>query len=313
MKHKHIIACLCYSLTCMASCQVENNELPLPTAELSMHIVAQIEGTAPVKSRYGGNSPTLATFQQKDSIGIFVDEEPVVRWEYNGELWTPEEKAYWPDKDSLHTFRAFYPYSKATSYTNIPMPNLKQQDGTMESLSRCDFLIATTQQKYGDNGVVNFNTDSTSFKHVSSLVQLKFMAIEDLTNATLNKITIVGYNITTPTTYSFINKVKPSTNQSDTLTISPNKSMTQGDGIFYLIVNEKKDTSAVTLSIEYSIGNQTYLAETTDFPYKTFTGGMQQNVQITIRNKTLSITGAGIIPWEGNEKFEDIIIDAKEK
>ena len=40
---------------------------------------------------------------------------------------------------------------------------------------------------------------------------------------------------------------------------------------------------------------------------------MQQNVQITIRNKTLSITGAGIIPWEGNEKFEDIIIDAKEK
>ena len=94
MKHKHIIACLCYSLTCMASCQVENNELPLPTAELSMHIVAQIEGTAPVKSRYGGNSPTLATFQQKDSIGIFVDKEPVVRWEYNGELWTPEEKAY---------------------------------------------------------------------------------------------------------------------------------------------------------------------------------------------------------------------------
>lgn len=313
MKHKHIIVYLCFSLTCMASCQVENNELPLPTAELSMHIVAQIEGTAPVKGRYGGDAPNLASFQNQDSIGMFVDEKPVVRWVYNGELWMPEEKVYWPDKDNLHTFRAFYPYNKATSYTNIPMPNLKQQDGTMESLSRCDFLIATTQQKYGENGVVNFNTDSTSFEHISSLVQLKFMAIEDLTTATLNKITIVGNNITTPTTYSFIDKVSLSDNQSDTLTISPNKSMTQGDATFYLIVNEKKDESSVTLSIEYSIGDQTYLAQTTDFPNSTFTGGMQHNFQITIRNKTLSITGAGITPWVGSEDLEDIIIDVKEQ
>lgn len=315
MGHKHIIACLCYSLACMVSCQNESEELPFQTAELPMSVVAQIGETPAIQGRYAGTNPNDVAFADKDAIGIFVNEDAVVRWDYDGTSWTAEKAVYWADKENTHSFKAFYPYSAATSYNSIPMPGLQQQDGTMESIAQCDFLIATASQSYGESGTVTFTGEENSFRHVSSLVHLKFIATEDLTSATLTKISLTGADITTPSSYSFTDGVTLSAEStSNLLEISPQKSMNGTDAEFYLIVNEKTDaTTDVTLSVEYTVGNQTFTAQKSGFANNVFHGGKKQSCSITIRNRTLVITGAEITPWEDSETLPDITIDSKEQ
>lgn len=314
MKHKHILACICY-MSCMASCQSESDNLLNQTAELSMSIVANIGDTPSITGRYIGSDLKNAEFTTGDSIGIFINDLPLTRWDYVNISWTPKEKTYWPDKENSHSFKAFYPYSEAINYENIPMPSLLGQDGTLTKLPQHDFLVAETSQEYGDNGIVYFQGEGKSFRHISSLVELTIHNTEDLATATLNKISLSGTNIVSPTNYSFTDGVSLNTNEnSDLLEITPNKSMTEGNAIYYLIVNEKLDTSSiVTLTIEYTVNNKVYTAVHSNFSGNQFQGGMQNSFAITIRNRTLHIYGSEISPWTQDNELEDIIIDSQEK
>lgn len=312
MRHKHILACTCCIL-CMASCQNESEKWSSPTTELTMSVIAHIGEPSSPKSRYAGPDLNNVEFTQGDSIGIFIDDAPITRWGYSNISWVPDEKTYWPDKVNAHTFRAFYPYVQADSYNSITMPSLLDQDGSFESLSNHDFLAATTTQTYGENGTVYFQGKDESFKHISSLIYLILNADEDLISATINRISLEGTNIVAPSTYSFTDGVTLTPNaQSNLLEITNEKSMSNGDVEYYLITNEKPEsTGKVTLTIEYSVGEQTYTAQATDFSNNTFVKGMQHRFSITVKNRALVISGSSITPWD-ESVMQDIIIDAKE-
>lgn len=313
MKTNIIPALLCGSIICLSSCQNENmvsNEQP----SLFMSVVAGI-GNTHATGRYAGASPNSAAFTNGDAIGIFVNETPLVRWEYNGQAWNPEQTVYWPDKETEHHFKAFYPYAEAASYNEIPMPTLKNQTGTMESVAACDFLIAQKGQTYGENGVVDFQEEGNTFNHVSSLIQLTIKSNKDLASATLTRISLTGANLAAPSTYSFTNGVKlVPDDQSDEVSLTPDYDMSEGDITYYLVVNEKLSTASVTtLTLEYTSGGNTYTATKEGLAGNVFQSGMMQSFTLSVQNLELLITGSEISPWEPGNTLEDIVVDAKKE
>lgn len=315
MRQKYLAVLLCCNMVGLAACQHESCDTGSAEEELSMSVVARIGNVSSTKGRYAGADLNNAEFTTGDAIGIFTDEQSVVCWNYESLGWAAEVKTYWPDKEDEHVFRAFYPYTDADSYNEIPMPSLQGQIGNFESVSNCDFLIASTTQSYGESGVVSFQGEGKSFQHISSLIQLQIKSAEDLSSAVLNKLSLAGTNLFAPSTYSFTDGVTLSPDGlSDLLTIELDNDMSGGDVTLYLVVNEKKNTATdVTLTLEYTVDGQAYTATKTGFANNTFTGGMQQSYTLTVMNRTLVISGAEISPWEQGNELEDIIIESDKK
>jgi len=313
MKKRNCIpAIVCSSLMALTACQNESENTSFPT-DLAMHVVAGIGNTTVPTGRYAGDSPNLAMFDEGDDIGIFVDNQAAVQWTYTNQTWKPARTVYWPDKENPHAFQAFYPYTTAASPAEIPMPGLKEQTGTMESVAACDFLVAQTTQAYGSNGVVVFQGEGKSFRHISSLVQLTIKAGGDLNGATLTALSLEGEGLVAPSHYSFADGVKYTQDEtSNRLALDLNLSMGTADVTYYLVVNEKTDASTtVTLSLQYTSGGQSYTATLNGLSGNVFKGGMMQRFTLSVQNLELFVTGSTISPWvEGNE-LEDLIIDAK--
>lgn len=307
---------LCLGITMMTGCQeseVENSK----SNELRMSLVARIGNLNEVPAgRYAGDEPNAAEFAENDRIGVFVDDAEALEWTYGLSGWSAGKTVYWPDKTEEHTFCAFYPYTEAVSTEEVSMPDLKNQTGTMESLSECDFLVATTTQSYGTDGTVAFYGEGKSFAHVSSLLKLTIKGDGDLQSSTLDKISISGTNIVAPSTYSFVDKVvtlAPDAD-SDLLEAAPLHAMNGADATYYFIVNEKLDASAVvTLTIEYTTGDKTYTASLENFAGNTFAGGMQQSYTLTIKDSSLILSGSEISSWGEGESLDDIVINGEEK
>lgn len=306
----------CCVMTFFVACQqaeVEN----LKADDLRMSIVASIndQKEAP-DSRYAGETPDNVGFTADDAIGLFIDNNPAVEWVYDGEGWSSGENVvYWPDKTKSHTFRAFYPYAETDTYTSVPMPSLLNQTGTIESISKCDFLVATKSQSYEDGGTVEFKGTGSSFKHVSTLVQLTFVQGAELTGAVLNKIKIEGSNIVTSSSYSFENEsVTLDSNTPSDVLMADGLSYTMSDErSFYFIVNEKKDgTLPVKLTVEYTANGKKYVAQKSGFANNLFAGGMCQKYTVTVQNSSLIISGNEISSWGTGESLDNVEINGEE-
>lgn len=314
MTHKHLIGAGILCLCSLAACQNEN-EMKVSETGLSLSVEARIGDAPRVEGRYVGDNLNSVTFASGDSIGIFMDDAPVVRWDYVSLSWVPEQKVYWPDRENEYTFRAYYPYAGALSYDEVPMPGLQEQDGTMEGVAKCDFLVATTTQGYGTDGVVNFKGEGKSFRHVSSLVYLQIKATDDLAGAVLKRITLTGANLVAPSKYSFTEGVKLLPDAaSDSLTLEIHDEMDGSDRNYYLVLNEKQSASSeVVLEVEYEVGEKTYVAKKGNFSGNVFEGGMQYSFALAIRNNSLTVLGAQIGAWEPGNEMEDVIVNAEEK
>ena len=303
----------CFVMTFFVACQqadVEN----LEAGKLLMSISASINGQIESKSRYAITDLQHLAFTDGDNIGLFIDGKKAIQWIYDGTDWSTAENkvVYWPDKSKEHTFHAFYPYAEATSLESVPMPDLSSQDGTFENIADYDFLVATSCQTYGEGGVVDFTGETTSFKHVSTLLKFTFLEGEDLDEMLINKVVLKGGNIVAPTTYSFAENggvaLNPN-NLSDVLTVSP---INQTE--FYMIVNENKTQNpTVELTVEYEANGKTYVAKSENFVKAGFVGGMCQGYTITIQNSSLIIEDAVIMPWGIGENLGDIFINGEEK
>lgn len=306
---------LCFVMAFFSACQLEENEISQAN-EWKMSIVASIKGQKnALDSRYVGDDPSNVVFKEKDRIGVFIDDKPALEWTYGESGWSSNETVFWPDKTENHTFCAFYPYAEASSTANVPMPSLISQMGTMESISACDFLVATVTQSYGDEGVVNFQEEN-AFTHVSSLLQLTFKGDGDLSSSILKKISVNGEGILAPATYSFTTKEVTLTpdESSDLLEVALNHEMGGNDATFYFILNEKLDVSSeVTLTVEYETDGTTYVAQMTNFANSIFTGGMRQRYTLSIKDSSLIITGSSISVWDEGGVLEEIIIKGEEQ
>ena len=196
------------------------------------------------------------------------------------------------------------------------MPDLKNQDGTMASLSNCDFLKATTNQSYGTDGVVEFKGDGKNFVHVSSLLKLTIKGDEDLQSSTLDKVSVSGKDIVAPSFYSFEDGTVTlsSDDSSDLLEVALEHEMNGADATFYFILNAKSDaTDPVTLTLEYTTGGKSYVASMNNFAGNTFAGGMQQSYTISVKDSYLIVSGGDISPWGDGETLDNIVINGQVK
>ena len=313
--NKYSFVWSCIVMTFFVACQQAEVENP-QAEDMRMSISASINGqNESLKSRYAGTDPSHVEFQIDDAIGLFIDSKPAIEWTLASSGWTTDEIVYWPDKTKSHTFRAFYPFAETSSYASVPMPSLLNQIGTIESISACDFLVATKTQSYNEGGVVEFKGEKSAFKHVSTLLKLTFQEGAELNGAILRKITIEGNNIVSPASYSFENgsiTMSPDADSDILLAEGLSHDLTNGY-TYYFIVNEKQDASStVKLAVEYEINSETYIAQMDGFAGNLFAGGMCQSYTITIQNNALVVSGADISSWGVGESMEDIVINGEE-
>lgn len=308
-----------FFVCCLLSGCHQAEEMELVDENLKMSVVAGIEGSDKlVASRYGGDDPNSVSFVSDDEIGLSVNDGGFVQWtkDETGDGWSPVgNSVYWNDKVNRHSFWAFYPYAEGASKGSVPMPDLNEQDGTMDDVSDSDFLIAKKEQTYGNNGTVTF-TGNNAFTHVSSLVSLTIKGGGDLMSATLGTISITGENIATNTTYSFVNDaVTLIGSEINVLEISPNCTVASDDKTFYFVVNSSTvNLSAVVLSIYYTIGETRYKAEKVGIHSMgddMFLRGNQYTYTVTIVDNTLKISGHSIKPWESGTSLGDIVINGE--
>lgn len=302
----------CFVMTFFVACQQAEVENP-KADDLRMSIVASIKGQQEMTdSRYEINQSGVPVFKKNEAIGVFFDEEPVVKWTYLSPAWSPSRDVFWPDRNKSHDIRAFSPYiDDVTSYDNIPMPLLTSQTGIMEDVIAKDFLVTAVKQTYGEDGVVSFK-GADAFAHVSSMLQLTLTGDGDLSASTLKRISIACNDIVTKSTYSFTEGVILDDAQSNSLDLLLNHEMNGTDVTYYFIVNAKDGTTdnpdKATLTIEYERDETTYEATLEQFAENDFAEGVCQQYTLSIKDGVLLITGADITAWESGGSLDEIII-----
>lgn len=319
---QNFIPLLAVSLFCACG---SSEDAEMETQEkATVAIVGEIGKTTTVQSRYAQSSENeKAEFIEGDAIGVFMNDNDVVRWTYSATSWVSETPVYWENRDEAHYFYAFYPYSTSTEQPEskdlVMMPTLSQQDGTWDNLPQYDFLTASTSQLYTDNqGTVLF-TEDNAFNHVSSLLKLTIKGSGDVADATIDKILIEGDNITTPTYYSFTEgktDYQEGTTQLNSVEIAPDHAMEDQDVTYYFILNgtDADDTESdegLNLTIEYTIGEKKYVAQREDFASALLSGYMH-SYNILIKSGYVIITGGIISDWTPGAETEDIIINGEE-
>lgn len=301
------------------------DEMVFISEDLNMSVVASIEGSDNlVASRYVGETPNSVSFVKGDAIGMSVNGRAFVKWtkDENGDGWSPNGDAvFWDNKTSDHSFIAFYPYDSNAAIESIPMPDLSGQQGTMESVAEKDFLVTQKTQTYGTNGVVEFKPFNESvdysFKHVSSLVVVTLKGEGELASATLNKISINGTNLFTPSNYvksngGLIVEIDDEPGK-DLLELSLSHQMESKDKTFYFIVNSGTvSLSAVTLSISYTTTQGNYIAKLNGLgtsEVTTFEKGKKYSYSLKVAGGELVVSGNEIQDWGEGLNLGDIVIN----
>ena len=317
MKNTFYAAICCLAM--LAGCQ-QAEEIENPSEELPMAIEASIESQ--MGSRYvsenNDGTPNSLVFTSGDKIGVFVDNRAAAQWtKGDGDNWTSSPNTiYWPDKVNSYDFYAFYPYQEATSITSVPMPSLAGQTGTIESLSACDFMVATANQSYtSNNGTVSFTGTNNKFKHVSSLVAITILKESDLKESTITKISFEGANtgLGSTTTYSLKTKAVTTNTDIDIVESAENfsVSMTNAttDKTLYFILNSGTSLADITFSIEYTTGTTHYTASKTGLGSSSLESGNRYNFNLNITDGVLSISGCEIEGWGTGSNMNDIVIN----
>ena len=297
----------------MLGCQ-QAEEIQLKSEELQMKVEASIGKTEVIASRYAGNTPNEAVFTNGDAIGLSVNGGDFVKWSTTDGLnWTQEGDAiHWNNKTDSHEFCAFYPYAANATSASVPMPDLTGQNGKMEELGRYDFLIASKDDDYGDDGVV-----ALEFEHELALITIKLKDEGDLVSSTINKITITGDDIVTPGTYSFLEpEVSLATDDTEgvhSLEVTLNEEFPSEGKTFYFVVNPQTVAlSEVSLTITYEDKNgKSYTAtlESLGDANTKFVSGKEYSYSLKVQSGALVVSGNSIKDWESGVVMNDIVIN----
>ena len=323
MKRKLILTAS-FAVLFFTACQQEDVDGNFENLPVSIEANIGNSSGEPV-GRYVGDEPNQAAFATGDEIGLMVNEGSFVKWTYDGSKWSPTGNAvYWKDKVNNHQFYAFYPYEskEGMSLTNVPMPDLSIQDGSISSLAEHDFLVTTKTQAYGSNGVVSFTkANGAPFTHVSSLIQINIKGNGDLKNATITGISIVGEDITTLSSYSFDNgnvnlDTNPDNASDELLAEGLNRQVNSTDQTFYFIVNAGTVfLSDVDLTIAYASATKKYKAKLQGLGANTeeFVRGKQYSYTLKISDGVLTMTGNEIKEGVDGGSMDEIVINGEEQ
>ena len=302
----------------LVGCQ-QAEEIQLNGEELQMKVEACIGKTVAVAGRYAGSAPNEVGFTAGDAIGLSVNGGSFVKWTTaDGSNWTQEGDAiHWNNKTGSHDFCAFYPYVVDATSESVPMPGLTTQKGKMEELGAYDFLTASMDATYGDDGVVELE-----FAHELALITIKLKDEGDLVSSTISKITIAGDDILTPGTYSFsepdVSLASDEAEGVHSLAVDLNEAFPSGGKTFYFVVNPQTVAlSEVDLTIEYKDKNEkTHIAtlEGLGDSDAKFESGKEYSYSLKVQSGVLVVSGNKIKDWEtGIDNPDDIVINGTPK
>lgn len=308
-----IVVCVAMLAGCRQADEIDNM-----SEELLVSIEASIGNMQMSRYASSDDSPNNLSFIVNDEIGLFVHDRSVVKWTLEDDGWKPTTSSHWPNKDGAFWFYAYYPYDEATSKGSVKMPSLAGQKGSIESLSACDFLVASTEETYvseeddGIDGQVSF-TGSASFEHVSSLVAITIKGDCDLKTSTIQQISFSAPNIASGTTYSlsdgtmnFVDDKKSDEMVSGDL----NYTMEGADHTFYFILNNGIAFSDITFSLKYSTNGTKYNAEKVGLGNEgILESGKRYNFNLKISDGVLTVFGSNIVNWGDGTQMDDIEIN----
>lgn len=262
------------------------------------------------QSRISNNTETgESTFVEGDKIGLFMDEATnPVAFTYSGTDWDAATMLYWPDNKADFLFEAFYPFVESAQRDNISMPSLAVQDGTLEDVAEKDFLIASHTQNFGENGVVTL-----SFNHQYSLMAFNVkINVEGVETPTLQSLTLSGDKIIAPATYSFVSASATiqEPGEGSELALSVNSPCGEDGESLYCLLNPVELLSGLTITCNYTVGDEPYVATATLSDPGLEKGNMYQ-YQLSIKERSIEVSGCTVSKWNIQE-LENIVIDAFE-
>ena len=143
----------------------------------------------------------------------------------------------------------------------------------------------------------------------------------ELASATINKISINGANLFTPSDYVKIDGGFTvdidETKQQDLLELSLSHQMESKNKTYYFIINSGTvSLSAVTLSISYTTNQESYIAKLNGLgtsEVTTFEKGKKYSYSLKVAGGELVISGNEIQDWGEGLNLGDIVINGIEQ
>lgn len=219
------------------------------------------------------------TWENGDAIGIIGGGYTDIRYVHHNGLWAVEDASgpiLFQTPDNVD-FTAYYPQGAETTDVTI---------GANTAQRKIDFLYGTGTGGVRTDGVVDF-----SFSHRMSRLVLNFIAgpgvdLADLSGYTLSGLSMTGsFDTATGTAYA--------TGAASDLTMDAT-----GITSSSLILFPQEGYEA---TLKVALGGQTFTA-TLNLPMADVMNGLESgysySYNVTIKKEGLSITQAGIEPWE---------------
>ena len=219
------------------------------------------------------------TWENGDAIGIIGGGYTDIRYVHHNGLWAVEDASgpiLFQTPDDVD-FTAYYPQGAETTDVTI---------GANTAQRKIDFLYGTGTGGVRTDGVVDF-----SFSHRMSRLVLNFIAgpgvdLADLSGYTLSGLSMTGsFDTATGTAYA--------TGAASDLTMDAT-----GITSSSLILFPQEGYEA---TLKVALGGQTFTA-TLNLPMADVMNGLESgysySYNVTIKKEGLSITQAGIEPWE---------------
>ena len=239
----------------------------------------------PVEARVSASIGSMATraydttWENGDAIGIIGGGYTDIRYVHHNGLWAVEDASgpiLFQTPDDVD-FTAYYPQGAETTDVTI---------GANTAQRKIDFLYGTGTGGVRTDGVVDF-----SFSHRMSRLVLNFIAgpgvdLADLSGYTLSGLSMTGsFDTATGTAYA--------TGAASDLTMDAT-----GITSSSLILFPQEGYEA---TLKVALGGQTFTA-TLNLPMADVMNGLESgysySYNVTIKKEGLSITQAGIEPWE---------------
>lgn len=324
---KNFLAAMCCMFLVTGCLQTE--EIGGENEKLRMYVEASVGRDGAVAGRTVLGDGGAISFSDCDEISLSVNGDSFVKWIYDEDDndWNPEGGTlYWNGKGN-HQFCAFYPFVSDATLTNVPMPYLTGQTGEKDCLGTYDFLTATKEQGYGTNGVVTL-----TFNHQSSLVVVTLKGEGDLLSTVdnevvINKISIFGTDIATPSTCQFTDEGPVVVLESGDgkavnaleVPMTANYKLPTAGATYYLVVNSGTvDLEDADLSIEYTSGGKIYVAtlygmsDDADSEITKFVSGKQYSYALKVMSGEIVVSGNEISEWDEVIKIDDVIIGVEQ-
>ena len=308
---KFVLGTIC--LFSLSACKQNESNVVDEFSENILRLEASVSAS-PIDSRTATNPSGKVSFENGDKIGFYTPETVKSGfWTLTEGTWTSEKVYVWPTKTQTYEYCAFYPCTLAETRDAITMPDLSQQDGTIENIGQYDFLVARCTAGYATNhGTVAF-TGEQAFKHTGAMLAITLKTNADTEGSSLTGISLSATDLVSTHTYHFGESQEAdgttvkSAGQHE-LKLSSLADLISRDGIKKVfIVNPLESSGTMTIEVAYTREGVQYKVSA-EISASTIQAGNLNQVTLAIKKSGLVVEGNTVTDWNVTE-LGDVIVD----